>query len=73
MARNVSTIDMDIRRQTWREIQDIVNDECFFIWLPTLKAKVPVRNRFGNIRPTVVPHRINRNIEIAYVTSRKGA
>jgi hypothetical protein len=37
------------------------------IWLPTLKAKLPLRNRFGNTMPTVIRHRLLWNIERVYV------
>jgi peptide/nickel transport system substrate-binding protein len=62
MALNVSTLDLEVRRRAWREVERIVNDECFLIWLPAQKLKVPVRNGFGNVRPTVIPHRILWNI-----------
>ena len=39
----------------------------WFIWLPTLNAKLPVRNRFGNLQPSVIPHRLLWNIDRVYV------
>ena len=73
IAQNVSTIDMDERQRTWHEIQQIMNDEAFFIWLPTLKAKIPIRNAFGNLQPTIIPHRIIWNIDRVYMKARKRA
>ena len=55
------------RHRTWNEIQKTVNDECFVIWLPTINAKLPVRNRFGNMEPSVIPHRLLWNIDRVFV------
>jgi ABC-type transport system substrate-binding protein len=66
---NVTTLDMAERRRTWLEIQNLINEQCFIEWLPTLIYKVPIRNRFGNIHPTVIPHRIIWNIDRVFVRS----
>lgn len=66
---NVTTLDMAERRRTWLEIQNLVNEQCFIEWLPTLVYKVPIRNRFGNLHPTVIPHRIIWNIDRVFVRS----
>jgi peptide/nickel transport system substrate-binding protein len=73
MDENVGTTDMARRRQTWNEIQGLVNNECFIIWLPTIKAKLPARNRFGNLQPSVIPHRLLWNIDRVFVKSRPAA
>jgi peptide/nickel transport system substrate-binding protein len=67
MTDNVSTTDMGQRKQSWQEVQKIVNDECFFIWLPTQNVKLPVRNRFGNLQPSVIPNRLLWNIDRVFV------
>jgi peptide/nickel transport system substrate-binding protein len=67
VTANVGTLDMAERHRTWNEIQKIINDECFVIWLPTIKAKLPVRNRFGNMEPSVIPHRLLWNIDRVFV------
>jgi peptide/nickel transport system substrate-binding protein len=67
MDVNVSTLDLEVRRSTWREIARILNDECFVVWLPTQRIKVPIRDRFGNLHPTVIPHRILWNIHEVFV------
>ena len=67
MSANVGTIDMAERHRTWAEIQNLVNDQCYFIWLPTLIQKLPVRNRFGNVQPSVIPHTLIWNIERVFV------
>ena len=50
-----------------RDIENIVNEQCWFIWLPTINAKIPLRNRFGNAKPSVIPHRLIWNIDQVYV------
>jgi peptide/nickel transport system substrate-binding protein len=70
MARNTATTDMAERLATWQEVEKIINEETFIVWLPTLKAKIPIRNKFGNLEPTVIPHRIIWNIERIYVKPR---
>ncbi len=72
MTANVGTIDPAVRHQTWTEIQNIVNDQAYVIWLPTLVVKVPIRNRFGNLQPTVIPPRIIWNIDRVFVKSPAG-
>jgi peptide/nickel transport system substrate-binding protein len=67
MTANVSTTDTAERKRTWNEIQRIVNQECFLVWLPTQNIKVPVRNRFGNVHPVVIPNRLLWNIDRVFV------
>jgi peptide/nickel transport system substrate-binding protein len=67
MDENLRTLDPSERRRIWIEMQQLVNDECFFIWLPTLRARVPIRNWFGNLQPSVIPHRIIWNIDRVYM------
>jgi len=66
----ISTPEMPARKAAWAEIQNLVNGQCWIEWLPTLVAKLPVRNRFGNLQPSVIPHRLLWNIERVYVKSR---
>ena len=42
----------------YREMAQTLNDECFLVWLPTLRMKLPVSARFGNVHPSPMPHRI---------------
>lgn len=67
ISENVSSNDMAMRHRTWDRIQTILNDQCWFIWLPTQIQKMPARNRFGNIHPSVIPHRLLWNIEQVFV------
>ena len=70
MDENVGTIDSAVRHEAWRQIQNLVNEESWIIWLPTLIAKVPVRNGFGNVHPSVIPHRILWNIDRVFKKPR---
>jgi peptide/nickel transport system substrate-binding protein len=70
IGENVATNDSTIRHTTWKRIQDITNEQAFIIWLPTLKVKIPVRNQFGNVRPTVIPHRILWNVDQIFAKPR---
>ncbi|HEY3216648.1 MAG TPA: ABC transporter substrate-binding protein [Candidatus Eisenbacteria bacterium] len=69
MTENVTTQDLAARKRTWTAIRNIVNEQCWLVWLPTVKAKVPISNRFGNLRPTVIYHRILWNIDQVFLKS----
>ncbi|MFI5370616.1 MAG: ABC transporter substrate-binding protein [Candidatus Eisenbacteria bacterium] len=64
---NVSTLDPAVRHRTTRELNTIWNEQVFTIWMPTLIARLPVRDRFGNVHPVAIPHRILWNIDQVYV------
>ncbi len=61
------------RKELWRDIQNLVNQESFIVWLPVLKVRIPIRNRFGNVEPSVMAHRILWNIERVYLKTRMPA
>ena len=63
MAANSASMDEAVRKQTWHEVAQTLNDQCFLIWLPTQIMKLPVSARFGNIDPNPMPHRILWNAE----------
>jgi peptide/nickel transport system substrate-binding protein len=65
----VTDADMTVRKQAWKDVQNIVNEQAWFVWLPTINAKIPMRNRFVNAKPSVIPHRLIWNIERVYVKS----
>jgi peptide/nickel transport system substrate-binding protein len=66
----VSAPEFAKRKAAWVEIQNIVNEQCWFIWLPSNVLKLPIRNRFGNFEPTVIPHVLVRDIDEVYVKAR---
>ena len=67
MDRMVATLDLEGRKAAWRELQTIWNDECWMIWLPILKVKLPMSNKFGNTQPSIMAHRLLWNIDRVYV------
>ncbi len=56
-----------------RRSQTIINEQSWFIWLPIVDDQVPVSNRFGNMQPSVMAHRILWNIERVFVKPRATA
>jgi peptide/nickel transport system substrate-binding protein len=68
----IQTPDLAKRKEAWKEIQNIVNEQCWLIWLPTNNAKVPVRNRFGNLAPSPIPHNLLWNIDRVFVKTSAG-
>ncbi|MEQ1758644.1 MAG: ABC transporter substrate-binding protein [Vicinamibacterales bacterium] len=66
----VAEPDLAVRKKAWTDIQNIVNDQSWMIWLPTQVAKLPLSNRFGNALPSVIPHRLLWNIDRVYVKAR---
>jgi peptide/nickel transport system substrate-binding protein len=67
------TQDVHVQKARWKEIENIFNDQAWFIWLPTQRVKLPVSNRFGNVQPSVMAHRIIWNIERVFVKPRPPA
>ncbi len=61
--RNIGTLDDAVRRRTTAEMARIINDEGFVVWLPSPVMKLPVRDGFGNLQPSPIPHRLLWNID----------
>jgi peptide/nickel transport system substrate-binding protein len=61
------TQDRQVQKARWKEIQNTMNDQGWFIWLPIQTIKLPVSNRFGNVQPSVMAHRILWNIDRVFV------
>jgi peptide/nickel transport system substrate-binding protein len=67
MTENVTTIDPAVRKSTFLEMQNLLNEQGFVIWLPSQMIKLPIRNRFGNLHPAITPHRLLWNIDRVFV------
>ncbi len=67
MDEIVTVQDLNARKKAYKEVESIINEQGWFIWLPIANQKVPVSNRFGNIEPSILPHRIIWNSEHIYV------
>jgi peptide/nickel transport system substrate-binding protein len=63
----LTTQDRLAQKARWKEIENIINDQTWFIWLPIQTIKLPVSNRFGNVRPSVMAHRTLWNIDQVFV------
>lgn len=61
-----ATPDVAARRQAWREVMQIVNEQCWVVWLPSQQMKLPIRSHFGNVQPSPMPHRILWNADRIY-------
>lgn len=72
MQQIVYTPDLVERRQAWHELMSVVNDQCWFVWLPVQIMKLPVRSKFGNVQPSPMPHRILWNIDRVFVKPDAG-
>ncbi len=66
MAQNILTQDLAVRKQTWGEVMQIVNEQCWLVWLPAQQMKLPIRSHFGNVQPSPMPHRILWNADRIY-------
>lgn len=73
MDQNIATSDMVQRRKTWAGIESIVQDQCWIEWLPIVRTKLPISNKFGNLQPSIIPHRILWNIDRVFVKPRARA
>src|SRR5215203_1151239 len=67
IEKMITTIELNGRKAIWKEIQTIWNEQAWFVWLPILNVKLPVSDRFGNVQPSVMAHRILWNIDRVYV------
>ena len=68
----VGTPDLPTRQTAWKEVENTINEQAWIIWLPTITAKLPLSNRFGNVQPSVIPHRLIWNSDRIYLRSRDG-
>jgi peptide/nickel transport system substrate-binding protein len=64
---NTRPAPLAARQRLSARLDQIVDDQCWVIWLPTMKIRLPVRNRFGNVHPTILPQRLLWNIETVFV------
>ena len=63
----VGTHDLGERKKAYQEVETIANEMAWMTWLPVRVQKIPVSNRFGNLQPSVLRHRILWNSENIYV------
>jgi peptide/nickel transport system substrate-binding protein len=63
----MTSMELSKQQAAWKEIQTIWNEQCWDIWLPVLKIKNPMSNRFGNAQPVIITPRLIWNIGSIYV------
>ena len=63
MKLQMSTLDSDKRKEYYDEVQYIISDMVPYIYLVIPEILVAVRNKFENLTPTIMRHRLLWNIE----------
>ena len=63
----VATHDLVERQNAYKEVETIANEMAWLTWLPVRIQRIPVSNRFGNLRPSILRHRILWNSYNLYV------
>ena len=63
----VTNLDLGARKAAYKEVETISNEQGWMVWLPIRRQKVPISNRFGNLQPSILPHRILWNVDRIYV------
>jgi peptide/nickel transport system substrate-binding protein len=58
--------ELALRKRLFLAIKNLWNDQCWFVWMPSLLHYNLVSSRFGNVQPTIIPHRILWNIDRVY-------
>lgn len=69
LDRMAAILDLAERRRLWSAIEAIVIEECWLVMLPVQDVELPIRSRFGNLEPTVIPHRFLWNADRIFVRS----
>ena len=67
VALDLATHDIEERKKAYKEVETIANEMAWLTWLPVRVQKIPVSNRFGNMQPSVLRHRILWNSYNIYV------
>jgi peptide/nickel transport system substrate-binding protein len=67
----IATADVKERKKYFHEVGNIWNEQCWNIWLPVQEVRLPLSNRFGNLQPSIMPHRLLWNIERVFVKPRE--
>jgi ABC-type transport system substrate-binding protein len=68
----VGNPDLSARQTAWKEVERLINEQAWIIWLPTTVTKLPLSNRFGNLQPSPIPHRLIWNADRIFVKARAG-
>ena len=63
---NMTTLDRQKRKEYYDEVQYIISDMVPYIYLVTPNIYVAYRNKFQNLVPTIMTHRLLWNIEAVW-------
>ncbi|MFA6471110.1 MAG: ABC transporter substrate-binding protein [Candidatus Latescibacterota bacterium] len=67
MNLQMTTLDRAKRKEYFDQIQYIISDEAPYIYLITPQVFVAARNKFQNLTPTILEHRLLWNIEEVWI------
>ena len=67
MNLQITTLDTDKRKEYYDEVQYIISDQTPYIYLVTPEVFVAYNNKFHNLVPTVLTHRLLWDIEQVWV------
>jgi peptide/nickel transport system substrate-binding protein len=67
MNLQMTTLDKTMRKEYYDQVQYIISDKVPYIYLVTPQVFVAVRNKFQNLVPTILEHRLLWNIEEVWV------
>ena len=67
MNLQMTTLDRAKRKKYFDEIQYIISDEVPYIYLVTPEVFAGVSNRYQNLVPTILSHRVLWNIEEVWI------
>ncbi len=67
MNLQMTTLDKDQRKVYYDEVQYIISDMVPYVYLVTPQVFVAVRNKFQNLVPTILAHRLLWNIEEVWI------
>jgi len=59
----ITNPDLEAEKTAYKEIQTITNEQGWMVWLPILDYAVPISNKFGNLQPSILSHRVLWNID----------
>ena len=66
MNLQMATLDREKRKEYYDEVQYIISDNCPYIYLVIPEVFVAYRNKFKNLVPSVLRHRLLWNIEAVW-------
>ncbi|MDI6785283.1 MAG: ABC transporter substrate-binding protein [bacterium] len=66
MDKQLTTLEFKKRREIYNKVQEIIMNNCPMLYLPGRTLYLAAKNKIGNIKPTVLEHRLLWNQEELY-------